>query len=280
MAAKGWNATIFNITGVAVLIFVGGYITAGAFSNETLAPCSSRYPAGQQFALAGPTGQPLDPGQMQARLGWRQWGLLQNAKVVPVANRPGEHVLRVQLKPVEDESRAPARNGVGFFWPLNGMQTSTSACLSYLVHLPNDFKFNALGYLPGLAGDESGLDVTDRRQPASFAARVGWSGDGNVGTEVLTPDSRRTWRIGKRSKNWPRGRWVRVEQEVVLNRPGKADGSVRIWIDGELRYEAGDLMYRADAARGFAGVAGEIGYADAGKSDGVVHISPPRVQWQ
>ena len=41
----------------------------------------------------------------------------------------------------------------------------------------------------------------------------------------------------------PRGRWVSLEQEVELNTPGVADGTLRVWIDGSLVLDA-SVPYR------------------------------------
>ena len=53
--------------------------------------------------------------------------------------------------------------------------------------------------------------------------------------------------------SFAKGRWVRVNQEVVLNAPQKADGVARLWIDGKLVAERVDLRLRADAAVSITG---------------------------
>ena len=42
----------------------------------------------------------------------------------------------------------------------------------------------------------------------------------------------------------PKGRWVRIEQELVLNTPGQADGIARLWLDGDLKAEGTGLKLR------------------------------------
>jgi hypothetical protein len=40
--------------------------------------------------------------------------------------------------------------------------------------------------------------------------------------------------LGKRSKLTPRGRWVTVQMMLAMNHPGKADGGMALWHDGQL----------------------------------------------
>ncbi len=49
---------------------------------------------------------------------------------------------------------------------------------------------------------------------------------------------------------WPgallaRNRWYCIEQYVRLNRPGAADGVIRVWMDGRLAMERSDIRYRS-----------------------------------
>lgn len=279
MAQAKFNSILFNVSGIGALLFAGGYIVISAFTTERIESCTHRYPAGMQFALDGPSGAALTPNELQGMLGWRQWGITENAKVTGLSNAPGKKVLRVNLKDVKPDDGTIAKNGVGFFWPIEKVRTVRAACMSYRVYLPSDFKFEAAGRLPGLAGDSSGVDAMRPGDTASFAARVGWSPDGTVGTEVLTPDSVRTWRIGGKSHVWPRGKWVKVEQEIVLNTSGKSDGAVRLWLDGALIGDETGLSLRGNSNTGFAGVVSDIGLLGAVKTPPKLFISPPIVHW-
>lgn len=279
MAQANIKSILFNAGGIGMLLFAGGYIVTSAFTTERIESCSHRYPAGMQFALDGPSGAALTPNELQGMLGWRQWGITENAKVTGLSNAPGKKVLRVNLKDVMPDEGTIAKNGIGFFWPVEKVRTVRAACMSYRVYLPSDFKFEAAGRLPGLAGDSSGIDAMRNGDPASFAARVGWSPDGTVGTEVLTPDAVRTWRIGRKGVVWPVGTWVTVEQEIVLNTPDKSDGAVRLWLDGSLVIDESDLSLRGAPGSGFAGVVSDIGLLGAIKSTPKLFISAPLVQW-
>lgn len=277
MARNQLGGVLFNAAGVGVLLVAGGYIVVSAFHTEKVERCSTRYAAGMQFALDSSSGEALTANELQGRLGWRQWGLIENAKVIGLANAPGKKVLRVKLDDVEADNKT--KNGVGFFWPVEQLKVARSACLSYRVYLPADFDFKAAGRLPGLAGEVSGIDAIRTGDPASFAARVGWSSDGATGTELLSTEAKRTWRIGRDSKNWTRGKWVTVEQEITLNNPGKSDGGIRFWVDGELRMDEDDLAVRGESANGFAGVVSDIGFLNTAKEGNQLFLTAPTVQW-
>lgn len=52
--------------------------------------------------------------------------------------------------------------------------------------------------------------------------------------------------------SWPgallqRNRWYCIEQQVRLNRPGSADGAVRVWVDGRLALERQNIRFRTVA---------------------------------
>ena len=52
--------------------------------------------------------------------------------------------------------------------------------------------------------------------------------------------------LGRGNWRFPSGRWVTVEEEIVLNDPARANGIARIWIAGTLRFEATGLVLRRD----------------------------------
>lgn len=51
------------------------------------------------------------------------------------------------------------------------------------------------------------------------------------------------WNLGKTGM-LEKNRWYSVEQHVKLNTPGRADGVLQAWVDGELVFERTDLRYR------------------------------------
>lgn len=54
--------------------------------------------------------------------------------------------------------------------------------------------------------------------------------------------------IGAHTGPLPQGRWIRLEIDLRLNTPGKADGKVWLLMDGKVIAAVGNLIYRRDAS--------------------------------
>ena len=54
-----------------------------------------------------------------------------------------------------------------------------------------------------------------------------------------------------------------LEQEVVLNTPGKKDGAIRIWADGALVVDRKNMLLRDKDTVTFAGVQADVHYGGA-----------------
>ena len=119
----------------------------------------------------------------------------------------------------------------------------TDACLTYSVRFPADFDFVKGGKLPGLYGGDAPRGCATAETAKGFSARLMWRA-GGAGELYLYHPAQKTVcgeSIGRGSWTFPRGQWVSVAEQVVMNRPGQADGTIRIWIDGRLKIEAGNL---------------------------------------
>lgn len=274
MRYNSTGSMLFNASGVAVLLMVVGYIGSGFFSHEHVEPCSGRYPAGKQFALDNERGQILTPMEIQARVGSREWGLLKNAVVVGVDGKGQDASLKIVLEPVDDENN-PGRNGAGFLWQTPELTEAKSVCLSYRARLSQDFDFEHAGRLPGIYTALTPSDLDGALPGDSFIVRPTWLGLGAVGVEVRTSEGA-SWSESKNT--WPRDRWVRIEEEVILNSAGKNNGLVRLWADGQMLAQRGDLVLWNEERRGFSGVVSDVGYAKASGSS-EVQITPFVVQW-
>ena len=85
------------------------------------------------------------------------------------------------------------------------------------------------------------------------------------------------------------GRWVRIDQEVVLNTPGQDDGAVRLWVDGTLRTQLPKAVLRHSADVGIQGVMADVyfggqvydGRVSEGKAlkDEQVQLTPFELRW-
>ena len=81
----------------------------------------------------------------------------------------------------------------------------------------------------------------------------------------------------------PRGQWVSLEQEIVLNKPGARDGALRVWADGALVLEKTGLVIRDKAQTQISGVLAETTLSlQAGTTlpkDQKILLSPPELRW-
>lgn len=273
------GSIVFNLAGVSVLALVAGYMVRSALVTEHTAQCSRRYPAGMQFALDAQDGAPLSTIELQARAGLREWGVLENAKVVIASDSPSGKSLDVSLAKITG-SDAQTQNGLGFVWPVFDLSSAQSACLSYSVYLPENFKFGESGHLPGLTGTGTVSSPEGEATDGTFNAHVGWGQHGEIGIDVRSPYTGGSWFGSRRQAEWPRGQWVQVDQEVVMNNPGRANGVLRMWIDGALRVENTSFRVRATDEVKMQGVVADTGFIQSANESVVVRLSPFVVQWQ
>lgn len=276
------NTILFNAAGVGLVIFLGAYMINSAISTQKVPQCSTRYGKGQQFSLQDGDGGLLNQIQLQARLPNREWGLLHNARIVEDQGAAllqvalGHQTVEQQNQPVveEDESEAPLRDGVGFVWQPQNLQSARAACLSYRVFLSKDFPFDQRGTLPGLYALKHANELDSSIIQSGFATRLGWGKGGAAGITLKTALAPPVW-ISARPAFWPVDRWVSIEQEVILNQPKQANGVVRLWIDGKLSIDAGGFNLSASEERSLSGVVSDVGYdGKTTASNGRITISP------
>jgi hypothetical protein len=177
--------------------------------------------------------------------------------------------------------------GAGFSWSLPGVLKARSACLSYNVFVPADFAYADGGTLPSLFGQANG--PTGDGIPNGVVAGLEWTDQGGINLAVRytgLPKPVEAYSPVKWPANaaLPRGRWVHVEQEAVLNTPSNADGVARLWIDGRLALEKPDMLWRGHAAMQWAGTLADVSYAPPVKTGDrkptVLQLTPPQMSWQ
>ncbi len=270
---------IFNAVGVLIGVTVVGYVAWSLFQVEREEPCRARYPAPTRFALATPAGAPLSPIELQGRAGLGEWGVLDNTKVVPTEEAPGT-ALEVKLAPVTNEAVHSDRhaNGVDFRWMPLGLKSASAACFDYSVFIPEKFPFNEEGgALPGVLG---GSPPPDKSGGANrFAVRLQWTGDGK-GILYVAPAGAPFRGINLSGFPLAPGHWMRVQQEVVLNTPGEANGIVRLWTDGELQAEDKGVDLRKDMTDGINGVLIDVGYLRQPAAAASLKFSPFEISWR
>ncbi len=260
--------TRFYINAAAGLVAVAIVALAvrGVLYQEEVGPCSERYGNGTLFGLQDKSGGPISTTDLQGRLAGRDWGLMENTKIVLLKDGPAPVALQINLPkvPVKAEGGAVSRSGMGFTWLPSKLPTAKAACLTYSVWLPEDFNFGTGGSLPGLFGGET-TDTPTLKAKAAFSTRNSWTDEGIAQVRTITADESKgaIYSSSSNSVKLPRGRWIRLEQEVVLNQPGEEGGVMRVWIDGKLRFANTEMVFRKDERSTLRGVIADVHYSNA-----------------
>lgn len=223
------SGTLYGFAGGIFGILTVGLMIQSQLAPETYPACSERYANAGMFELERPTGDVLSPAEVQSRLAGREWGVLQNIAIKPDLTSVGKVSMTVKFNAggTVNHATRTASGGFGFNWQPSYLQKASSACLSYSVRLPSDFKFANGGTLPGLFGKSSEATANDT---ATFSTRMRWLEGGKLGIQPVTPQER-LGQLVPLAPNWlrmPLDQWVPFEQEVVLNTPGQADGILRV----------------------------------------------------
>ncbi len=249
-----------------VAVAIVALAVRGALVTEDVEQCSERYGNGTLFGLQDKSGAALTTIDLQGRLAGRDWGLHENAKIVPLKDGPSPVALQISLPKVAEktEGGAQPKSGMGFTWLPSKLPNAKAACLTYNVWLPEDFNFGTGGSLPGLFGGETS-DTPTMRTKASFSARNAWTGDGQPQIRAITATTPQGVIYSSDSDTivLPRGRWVRLEQEIVLNQPGEEDGILRIWVDKKLRFSNTEMSFRKDDRSTLRGVIADVHYSNS-----------------
>lgn len=213
--------------------------------------CSQRYravetPRPRQAAGAAPA-----DGHAAVRQNFhthRHWGTEENVERLGAGQTGiGEPGLRVHYPAGSSSPGEDPRGGAGFYSDPPSLRDAEQACLSYMVRFPSDFDFVLGGKLPGLYGGEapSGGEEVDGK--SGFSMRLMWreEGEGELYPYVVGFEGTS---IGRGFWRFPRGRWMTIEQEVVLNDPGQENGIVRLWVDSRPVLEHQDVVFRTTPA--------------------------------
>jgi hypothetical protein len=275
------SRTVLLLNGAAIIVAGASLavVLRSAFVTEDTPPCKERYASATRFSLER-GGAPVTPAELQGQLANTDWGLVNAARVVPVKAGAAKYALELDLAKAPSAVRATAdeRAGVGFSWLPQTFKRREAACLTYSV-LPGDgFSFGRGGRLPGLQGS-SPADGT------SFSVRFAWNADGALETYPQLPQWAEGRSLdGKRGKTALKpGHWTELEQEIVLNAPGKADGILRVWQDGRLVVERTDVVFRTSPSVTLSGVLAEtVGGApqdEAKRASQKITITPFELRW-
>jgi len=176
------------------------------------------------------------------------WGM-ENMQAIADPSGRFDRVLRVYY-PAGSASPTVSRNsgaplGGAQFYANLGMTPTDSLLLSYYVCFSENFDFVKGGKLPGIFG---GTVTSEGKIPDGtngFSTRFMWrrNGDGEVYAYLPTSEKYGT-SLGRGNWQFQPGTWHHIEQEVFLNQPGQFDGSIRVWVDGQLILDRRGLLFR------------------------------------
>lgn len=262
------NAILFN--GAAILIGGASLIFAlkSSLTAETAEHCSARYHQGTRMSFER-GGAPLSADDLQSRLAGTDWGILDRASIVkPKPGAPLAMQIDLTGAKADDKNDSNGKEGVGFTWSPRSLGQVNAACLSYSIFLPEAFEFGAGGRLPGLMGQRiGGADAGEQNvnsrgvsdDDGAFSTRVAWRETGAGDVHAQLPGSEgRSLSNEKSGFLFSRGRWIQIEQEVVLNEGERKNGIVRVWLDGSLRYERTNVALRENEKAKITGVLAEF----------------------
>lgn len=181
-------------------------------------------------------GQPILKGRENLRINESEGNTLKNITVhYPAASYDPGSMVRLGLP----------YGGIEFKSRLE--QPRECLILTYELKFDNNFNFVKGGKLPGLYG---GVGNTGGKIPTGydgFSTRFIWKEQG-VGAMYAYLPSSQTWgtAIGRGAWVFTVGQWQTLEQLVQLNTPGRADGAISIWHNGQLVVTQSGLVFRLD----------------------------------
>lgn len=278
---------LFNAGVGLFLLTTAGVSLRYMFVKEPTAVCAVRYQNAMVYPWSRAGGEAFSAPDLQAKLGGFDWGVLDNVRFVE--NAPVLSRVAIEVGLPKDGPRpagaAPAvkKSGMGFAWQPSRIKDASYACLGYNVFVPADTDLGTGITLPGLFGNEDSEPLGDRN-PA-FSTRMRWREDSRLEVNVTQDNGFVSHQVDPQRTKLERGRWVRIEQEVALNSPGRRDGLLRVWVNGELKLELNNMTFRQEGSDGFRGIDASVHYSRPNHAwapspkDGVVRLSPFEIRW-
>lgn len=286
MAISSRTAIVFNVAAVVVAVSALGAAVRSWMVKPSVAPCETRYSNVLAFKLER-DGRVVTPVDLQGRSGGRDIGLDRNVEIgaEPGAPKPIAIKVRLPAGTGAPDAANSAAGGMTFPWEPANIRPHAAACLAYSVRLSDSFDSSHNGVLPALEGAN---DAGDQR----FSVGAAWlnSGESGLASEIaLKPEPGETPRkpvteVETTNVAFPKGRWLRVNQEMVLNAPGESDGIVRLWIDGKLVVDRTDVRLRSEKSVTFTGVAARAHMlgdhmGTPAQADSSIALTPFELMW-
>jgi hypothetical protein len=278
MKLPGTRVIVFNVAAGIVTVAAVVAVVRSLVTTPQLAPCTQRYPAGTIFSLEQ-NGVLLTSADLQTRLSGKDVGLGDNVEIARIKDGPAPVAVGVTLTKgsIAPHVQGAPKGGVTFAWEPRSLHGKTAACLSYNVLLPAGFNFHQGGILPGIRGEDA------ERPEEHFMALIAWRRNGRLGATTFVDTH--SGPVEADPLPFPDGRWVKLEQEVVLNDPKRSDGTLRVWLDGTLAIDRNDLAYRDRPETTITGVNANVHYghedpAHGAPKDATIWLTPFEIRWK
>jgi hypothetical protein len=273
---------LFNAAALMIGVTAVAAVVRSFVFSPSAVPCSERYTSSTSFAVE--RGEVvLTAADLQSGLGGKDVGVIENLTIAKLRDAPAPIAMTVSLPKgsASPHSSTSPKGGMSFPWETRLLRGKSAACLAYSVLVPADFEFGRGGALPGIGGGDA-----EGRAREGFVARVAWrhGGSGGATLRVKSDGETRSTLAERDGFAFPRGRWVRLEQEVVLNTPKQADGILRVWADGWLAVDRTDMTYRTRSDVTLSGVAADVFYGSEeggglAPADTKVSLTPFELRW-
>lgn len=135
--------------------------------------------------------------------------------------------------------------GCGFRIRFQRLLPSDKLSVIYYVRFAPNFPFVKGGKLPGLGG---GAGNTGGNKPTGvdgISARLMWRTNGAGEAYTYLPNGQ-PWgtSLGRGKWTFPRGVWVKVEQQIALNTPGQKDGWIGLLVNDKVVHVQEGLRFR------------------------------------
>ncbi len=283
------DSILFNAAVALCVLGAAGYIAADALFTPKNPACTASYPPANVLPLENSYGEPMSPVELLTSIGGMQRGIIEHARTVAVDGAPSPLAISIGIKAGSSSSYQTERDpgGVSFAWRPRDMAGATAACLTYSVRMSDGFDFGMGGLLPGLYGGRI-LSINERADgKTGLAARLAWRKDGAGATFIQFPKATGANGIYQPATGFAfePGKWVRVDQEVVLNAPGAANGELRVWFNDELVINRKGIIWREDDKLTLSGVVADLSFGGsernwAAPKDGSIELSPLELSWR
>lgn len=194
---------------------------------------------------------------------WRQnWGVPWVQRGDAAERLPGEKVPAGEVGLVvtyPEGAVGPSDGGLQFpasFARIAGLEAGYDQLyLTYFVKFAEDFDFRRGGKLPGLMGEGDSWARAGGDQPDGgngWTLRLMWRPEGRAVVYSYLPPSDHgkygsaTWGLDMYmgDSHFAVGQWHRIDQYVRVNDPGKENGLLIMWLDGEPVLSLDDITYQ------------------------------------